>query len=105
MTQVDRYQPVNALVEGACLRGEAIHSQLTLGFTFCQVAAQSIALGHIEHAHRIVERLWPSAHTIARHLYVPNHVSPSKIPELRAELERLEGQITEIEERLLNLER
>ena len=105
MTKVDRYQPVKAIVEGACLRGEAIHSQLTLGFTLCQLAAQSIALGHIEHAHKIVERLWPSAHTIARHLDEPDHVLTSMIPELRAELQRLEVQITEIEAKLLNLER
>ena len=100
MAKADRYQPVKAIVEGRCLRGEAIQSQLTLGFTLCQLAAQSITSGHFDHAHKIVERLWPSAHTVARHLDEPDHVLASMIPELWTELRRLEGQIAEIEARL-----
>ncbi len=88
--------------EAAGIRGEAIHSQLTLGLTLCELAEQSIVFGHFNHAHKIVERLWPSAHTIARHLAEPHHVPPSLIPELRAALQRLEDRITEIEARLVN---
>ncbi len=88
--------------EAARIRGQAIHSQLALGFTLCALAEQSIVFGHFNHANKIVERLWPSAHTIARHLAEPHYVPPSLIPELRAALQRLDGRITEIEARLVN---
>ena len=82
------------------IRGEAIRSQLQLGFTLCAAAAQSIAFRHLDHAERVVRHLRKSTQTIEHHLGLTHHIPSSLVPELRVELRRLEEQIAHVERQL-----
>ena len=86
--------------QGARIRGEAIHWQLQMGFTFCMVAEQNLGLGKPGTADTIVQKVRHTVHLTRRHLAVPHHVSPNLILGLRTELHQLEFRVSNLEAKL-----
>lgn len=79
-------------------RGQAIRSQLALGFTFCRIAQAEFEYGHVDQANVVLGQLRKLVQTVRRHLNEPFHVLADEVGKIQVELAALEIRIVAVEE-------
>jgi ATP/maltotriose-dependent transcriptional regulator MalT len=85
-------------VEASECRARAIRSQIAAGLTFCIVARTELDYGHVEAAHRLLERVQNLCKRVRYHLNAPGHVPSNVVEKVNAELVQLETRVAAIEQ-------